>query len=142
MNQPVGKLASGVGRSTNLGWDLTRTWVGLFLVFAALVYFLASRGSAGDLADRPIALTTAATMIGPFAGAVARHWQGCCLDFSIRLAVSFCGPALAVGLLAAVVPLPNALGGRAGYALRVIAWSLGWSVWFLGAPASFLHALA
>jgi hypothetical protein len=82
-------------------------------------------------------LTTLATITGPFTGAIARHGQACCLGFSFRLAL-WCGPALALGILAQVVPVPLARGREP---LRLAAWTAGWLVWLLGGPASFLHAL-
>src|SRR4051794_12181861 len=79
--------------------------LGLLVPFTVLTYLAVSSGSPSDLRERPVVLTTLATITGPFVGAIARHSQSCCLDFSLRLA-AICGPVLALGLIAQLVPLP------------------------------------
>ena len=111
--------------------------MGLLLPFTALTYLAVSSGSPGDVRDRPVALTTLATVTGPFVGAIARNGQSCCLEFSLRLA-AICGPVLALGLIAQVVPLPFRRGQQA---VRIALWTLGWLVWLSGGQVSFLHAL-
>ncbi|HEX8200519.1 MAG TPA: hypothetical protein VF590_08525 [Isosphaeraceae bacterium] len=110
--------------------------LGLLLPFTALSYLAVSSGSHSDVRDRPVALTTLATITGPFVGAIARNGQTCCLGFSLRLAVA-CGPVLALGLISQLVPLPFRRGQRA---VRLGLWTLGWLVWLSGGPVSFLHA--
>jgi hypothetical protein len=111
---------------------------GLLLPFSALTYLAVSSGSPGDVRDRPIILTTLATITGPFTGAIARNGQGCCLEFSTFLAAIF-GPVLAVGLLAQVTPLPFRRGQQA---VRLVLWTLAWLVWLFGGLVSFGHALS
>ena len=53
--------------------------LGLLVPFTALTYFAVSSGSPSDVRERPVALTTLATITGPFVGAIARHSQSCCL---------------------------------------------------------------
>jgi hypothetical protein len=83
--------------------------LGLLIPFTALTYLAVSTESPGDVRDRPVILTTLATITGPFVGAIARHGQSCCLRFSVGLA-AISGPFLALGLLAQVVPLPFGRG--------------------------------
>ena len=104
----------------------------------ALTYLAVHSGSPGDVRDRPVVLTTLATITGPFTGAIARNGQGCCLESSAFLA-SICGPVLAVGLLAQVVPLPF---NRGQQAMRLVLWSIGWVAWLSGGLVSFGHALS
>ena len=66
-------------------------FLGLLVPFTALTYLAVSSGSPGDLRDRPIVLTTLATITGPFTGAIARNGQGCCLEFSASLAAKGAG---------------------------------------------------
>jgi len=106
--------------------------------FTALTYLAVNSGSMGDVSDRPVALTTLATITGPFIGAIARDGQSCCLAFSLWLA-AVTGPVLAVGLIAQVVPLPFRRGQRA---VRLVLWTLGWLAWLLSGPISFLHAFS
>ena len=80
----------------------------LLLPFTALTFLGVSSGSSGDVRDRPVVLTTLATITGPFVGAIARNGQSCCLQFSLTLAAA-CGPVLALGLIAQVLPLPFSL---------------------------------
>lgn len=116
-----------------------RGWVllGLLVPFATLTYLAVGSGSPNDLRDRPVVLATLGTITGPFVGAIARNGQGCCLAASISLAV-VCGPVLALGLLAQVVPLPFRRG-RGG--VRLALWAVGWLVWLAGGIVSLGHAL-
>ena len=112
--------------------------LGLLLPFTALTYLAVSSGSPSDVRDRPVVLTTLATITGPFVGAIARNGQSCCLEFSLTLA-AVCGPVLALGLIAQVVPLPFGRGQRT---MRIGLWTLGWLVWLMSGPVSFLHAFS
>ena len=112
--------------------------LGLLLPFTALTYLAVSSGSPSDVRQRPVALTTLATITGPFIGAIARNGQSCCLDFSLWLA-AITGPVLALGLIAQVVPLPFRRGQRA---VRLVLWTLGWLVWLFSGQVSFLHAFS
>ena len=109
---------------------------GLLTPFTALTYLAVCSGSPSDVRDRPVILTTLATISGPFVGAIARHGQSCCLDFSLKLA-AICGPILALGLIAQVIPLPFRRGQQA---VRLLLWTLGWLTWLLGGLVSFVHA--
>src|SRR3954447_26065889 len=93
--------------------------LGLLATFTALTYLAVSSGSPGDVHDRPVALTTLAPIMGPFTGAIARHGQSCCLQFSLWLA-GICGPVLALGLIAQVAPLPFRRGRQA---VRLVLWT-------------------
>ena len=110
--------------------------LGLLLPFTALTYLAVSSGSPSDVRERPVVLTTLATITGPFVGAIARHGQSCCLDFSLRLA-AMTGPVLAFGLIAQVVPLPFR---RGQHAVRLMLWTLGWLIWLFSGLISFMHA--
>lgn len=112
--------------------------IGLLLPFMVLTYLAVRPRSPSEAYDRPVVLTTLATIAGPFTGAIARHGQSCCLDSSLRIA-AFCGPILLVGVVAPVVPLPFRRGSRF---LRVVLWTIGWTAWLLGGPVSFVHALS
>ena len=109
----------------------------LLVPFSALTY-LAVASAPGDSRGRPAVLTTLATVTGPFVGAIARDGQSCCLGFSLSVA-AVCGPVLALGLVAQVIPLPF---GRGQEAVRLVLWTLGWLAWLAGGPVSFLHALS
>ena len=74
----------------------------------------------------------------PIVGAIARDGQSCCLRSSLTLA-SVCGPVLALGLIAQVVPLPFGRGQRT---VRIGLWTFGWLVWLMSGPVSFLHAFS
>jgi hypothetical protein len=109
----------------------------LLAPFSVLTHLAVRSGSAGDVRERPVLLTTLATITGPFVGAISRKGQSCCRDFSLRLA-AISGPVLALGLVAQVVPLPVRRGQRA---VRLGLWTLGWLVWLLGGLVSYVHAL-
>jgi hypothetical protein len=118
-------------------WARWSIFLGLLVPFTALTYLAVSSGSPGDVRDRPATLTTLATITGPFTGAIARNGQSCCLQCSLWLA-AICGPVLALGLIAQVVPLPFRRGRQA---VRLVLWTLGWFVWLFGGHVSFMHAL-
>ena len=120
-------------RSSPARWFI---FLGLLLPFSLLSY-QAVNSAPGDPNDRPATLAALATITGPFVGAIARHGQSCCLNFSLGVAL-FCGPVLALGLSAQGIPLPFRRGEQA---VRLVFWTLGWFVWLAGAPVSFLHAL-
>jgi hypothetical protein len=113
-----------------------RIFVVLYVVFALYAYTATIAGSPGDVRDRPVALVTMGAILGPLTGALARHWQGCCLGFSLAI-LPYCGAALALGVVFQVIPLPFPRFRRG---VRLAAWTCGWVVWFLGIPVSFLHA--
>jgi predicted glycoside hydrolase/deacetylase ChbG (UPF0249 family) len=112
--------------------------LGLLLPFTAVTYLAVSSGSPGDVRDRPVVTTTLATITGPFVGAIARNGQSCCLQSSLALG-AVCGPVLALGLFAQVLPLPFGRGERT---MRIALWTLGWLVWLSSGQVSFLHAFS
>lgn len=115
-----------------------RILLGFVLVFSALSLLWLSRLSPGDRRDNWNLATVVFTFTGPFAGAIARHFQSCCWKFSVSL-LPLCAPFLGVGILGQLVPLPFRRGERV---FRLALWTLGLLGWFLGAPVSFLHALS
>jgi hypothetical protein len=112
-------------------------FLGLLVPFTTLTYLAVSSGSPGDVRDRPVIVTTLATVTGPFVGPIARHGQECCRTFAFVLA-AICGPVLALGLFAQVVPLPFQ---RGQVAVRLVLWTVGWFVWLFAGHVSFAHAL-
>lgn len=115
-----------------------RILLGFVLVFSALSVFWLTRQSAGDRRDNANVATVVFTFLGPFAGAIARHFQGCCWRFSVGL-FPYCAAFLLAGVVCQMVPVPFRRGERF---FRLGTWMLGLAGWFLGAPASFLHALS
>jgi hypothetical protein len=113
-------------------------FAGLLAAFTVLTYLAVSSGTPSDLRERPVLLTTLATITGPFVGPIARHGQSCCLDVAVSLA-AIAGPILALGLFAQAVPLPFR---RGRHALRLTFWTIGWSAWFFSGLVSFGHALS
>lgn len=112
--------------------------LGFVVVFTALTACWLSGQSPSDRRENWNVATVLFTFSGPFAGAIARHFQGCCWRFSLGL-FPFCAAVLAMGIVGQVVPLPFR---RAERPVRFTAWVLGLLGWFLGAPISFLHALS
>ena len=108
------------------------------IVFTAFTAFCMSQQSIGDRRDSNNISATLLTATGPFTGAIARNFQSCCWQFSLRLA-PYCGTILMLGIAAQFVPLPFRRGqGK----FRMVAWVLGLLGWFLGAPVSLLDALS
>jgi len=112
-------------------------------VWVALILFLAIAGLTFSFAVRQYPLRAAAATslsvaLGPMAGAVVRNYQGCCLDFSLML-LPYCAAGL-MGAFAVQLIVPPR--GWVTRTLRLLAWAVGWFIWFGGAIVSFMHALS
>ena len=119
-------------------WHL-RIMVAVWLVFTGLTLYIV-RAGLDDAGRRPgqVALTTAATVLGPMTGAISRDFQGCCLDFSLRL-LPVCLGGLAVAIAFQFVRLGTSVWMQL---VRLFVWSAGLVVWFGGGIVSFGHALS
>ena len=113
-------------------------FLGFYLAFAALTFFALNAGSASDRRENQIAAATLGAVSGPFTGAIARHFQSCCWQFSVTL-FPYCALFLGVGVLAQIVPLPFQ---RFVHTVRLTFWCIGLLGWFGGALVSFAHALS
>ena len=94
--------------------------LGLLLPFTALTYLAVSSGSPGDVRDRPVVLTTLATITGPFVGAIARNGQSCCLGL---LAQARGGLRPGPGPRADRPGGAAALAARPAEAVRLVLWT-------------------
>jgi hypothetical protein len=83
-----------------------------------------------------VVLTTAATITGPLTGAIARQWQSCCAEFSLKI-MMFCAPVLLFGTIFQLIKLPF----KKASAIRLSIWFICLLMWFLGGILSFGHAL-
>lgn len=122
----------------------TRKHLWVFLVmlmlFTILNGMIAAAGiDKGSDYTRQVISTTAATILGPMTGAVARDWQGCCTRFSLWVLLVVSGPALLIGTLLQIVWLPFQKGQ---HTVRLIFWSIGLFLWFFGGLISYGHALS
>lgn len=110
----------------------------LWLVFSGFTLAIVLRGLRNE-PDRlaRVAVTTACTALGPMTGAVSRGFQGCCLEFSLRLLPVCLGALVGAVVVQLVVPA-NRQWLRAA---RLLAWAGGLFVWFAGGIVSFGHAL-
>lgn len=111
---------------------------GFYVAFAVMTFFVLNAGSVSDRRENAIAAATTGVVSGPFTGAIARHFQSCCLEFSLSI-LPWCALVLGVGVLFQIVPLPF---HRCARSTRLILWCLGLLGWFGGALVSFLHALS
>ncbi len=111
------------------------TFAAVWLLFAVATFFLTNDGF--DNNGRAL-LIAVGTISGPMAGALARDWQSCCLEFSLLL-LPYCGAALVGALAFQFVKLPLEKGATA---IRLTVWTLGLLVWFMGGIVSFGHALS
>ena len=115
-------------KPTRVEWGVLAV---LFIVFATLNFVAATRSEG---VGTGIA-TAVGTIAGPMTGAIARDFQGCCLNASLGLlpfALPFLG--LAVG--------SQVRGAARGQSkVRAALWSIGWFGWFGAGIVSFGHAL-
>lgn len=111
-------------------------FLGFYVVFAALTFFVLNAGTSSDRRKTPFFWATVGAVSGPFTGAIARHLQTCCLQFSWGI-FPFCAAFPVVGALFQVVPFP-----RFERRIRLSMWCIGLLGWFAGVPVSFLHALS
>jgi hypothetical protein len=112
-------------------------FVGIWLGFTALTYWIAECGIEQDSHRRLVFLTTLGTILGPMTGAISRNCQSCCLAFSLSL-LPYCGVSLAVGTLPLFIKLPFQW---AASAVKMVMWIVGLLGWFLGGIMSYVHAL-
>jgi hypothetical protein len=113
-------------------------FLGFYLVFAALTFFAVNAGPESSRRERQIVAATLGAVSGPFTGAIARHFQSCCLRFSLML-VPYCALFIVAGVLVQIVPLPLQHSERT---VRLTIWCIGLLGWFGGGLVSFLHALS
>jgi len=81
---------------------------------------------------------TIGSFSGPFTGAIARHFQKCCLEFSVTL-LPYSLLSLMVAVVFQFVPLPFRRGQAA---FRQVMWGFGLLGWFGSGILSFAHALS
>ena len=112
-------------------------FLGIWLGFTALTYWIADHGIDDYDHRKLVILTTLGTILGPMTGAISRDCQSCCLAFSLSL-LPYCGAFLAAGTLPLFVKLPFQWGASA---LRMSLWVIGLLGWFFGGIVSFGHAL-
>lgn len=115
----------------------------LFMFLAILVLFTIANFAIllaalnGQDKYKYVFLTTAATITGPLTGAIARQWQSCCAEFSLKI-MMFCAPVLLFGTIFQLIKLPFK---KYASAIRLLIWFLCLLIWFLGGILSFGHAL-
>jgi hypothetical protein len=96
-----------------------------------------SRQSPGDRSYNWNVATVVFTFLGPFAGAITRHFEWGPLRASLGL-FPFCAAFLLMAIVSQSIPLPFR---RGDHEVRIGVWMLGLLGWFLGAPLSFLLIL-
>jgi hypothetical protein len=112
-------------------------FLGIWLGFTALTYWIAEHGIDQDNHRKLVVLTTLGTILGLMTGAISRDFQSCCLAFSLSL-LPYCGAFLVGGTLPLVIKLPFSQGASM---VRMMMWIIGLLGWFLGGIVSFGHAL-
>ena len=113
-------------------------FLGFYVVFAALSFFILNAGSESDRRENQITAATVGAVSGPFTGAIARHFQSCCWKFSLAI-FPYCALFFGAGLLCQIIPLPFK---RLEHTVRLTTWCIGLLGWFGGALLSFAHALS
>src|SRR5580765_3507004 len=106
-----------------------------YLAFAGVTFPVLSQQSKSDWRDNWNTLATLGVISGPFTGAIARHFQSCCSQFSFAL-FPYCAALLVGGMGFQLVPLsPKAKEGF----FRLVVWCVGLLAWFGGGVVSFGH---
>ncbi|HYG34348.1 MAG TPA: hypothetical protein VEC99_06165 [Clostridia bacterium] len=113
-------------------------FLGFYLLFAGLTLFALARQSKSDWRSNWNTAATIGAITGPFTGAIARQFQGCCLGFSLKL-FPYCAAFLVGGITLQLVPLPFRSLERP---TRMLLWCVGLFGWFAGGPLSFIHAFS
>jgi hypothetical protein len=96
-----------------------------------------SPGDWNDLRGTHPYRATLLTFCGPFTGAILRPFEPDTWKAAYGLLL-FCAPALGLGIIGQLVPLPFRRGARG---LRIGAWVLGLLVWFGGSFLSLMMAM-
>ena len=113
-------------------------FLAFYLALACWTFFVLSRQSASDWRDNWNAAATVGSLSGPFTGAIARHFQSCCWQWSVTL-LPYCAAFLLGGFAFQFVPIRWEAGQRT---LRLVVWSIGLLGWFGGGVVSLGHALS
>jgi hypothetical protein len=112
---------------------------GMLVVFSVLTALIANAGlDQGADHGKRVVQVTLCTITGPLTGAISRGFQSCCLRCSLQV-MQFCAPVLLIGILGQFVRTPASRGFDV---LRLILWTAGWGIWFMGGLVSFAHALS
>jgi hypothetical protein len=123
------------------GFTKVHLWVfmGILAVATVFNFFVVNEGiDHGPEHTRQVIVTTLATVTGPMTGGIARDLQSCCVKFSLWVLLVFSGPALLVGIIMQLIPLPFQKGARV---FRMFFWVASLLLWFLGGLISYGHAL-
>lgn len=112
-------------------------FLGIWILFTIATFVILCAGLDGQNKYIFVVLTTAATFTGPMTGAIARQWQSCCTEFSLKI-MMFCAPVLLFGTIFQLIKLPFK---KSAGAIRLFLWTLCLLIWFLGGILSFGHAL-
>lgn len=117
-----------------------RVLIGFYATFVVLSFLVMLPGAlSGHGASLGTAVITSfGSISGPFAGAIARDFQRCCLRASMDL-FPYCALILGIGVLFQFLPLPFQRFARG---LRIGMWCFGLIGWFGGVILSFGHALS
>ncbi len=113
-------------------------FLGIWLCFTALTYWMADHGIGQDNHNRLVCLTTCGTILGPMTGAISRGWQSCCLNASLSL-LPYCAAFLILGATPLFLKLPFNVGAAV---FRMALWVIGLLGWFSGGIVSFGHAFS
>jgi len=109
-----------------------------YLLFAGLTGFVLSKQSPSDRRENLNVAATLGAVSGPLTGAIARNFQSCCLEFSMKL-LPYCAGVGIAGLAFHFLALPDRHPARA---VRLAIWALAVFVWFGGGVLSLGHALS
>ena len=113
-------------------------FLAFYLAFACWTFFVLSRQSASDWRDNWNVAATVGSLSGPLTGAIARHFQSCCWQWSVTL-LPYCAEFLLGGFTFQFVPIPWEAGQRT---LRLVVWGIGLLGWFGGGVVSLVHGVS
>jgi len=113
-------------------------FLAFYLALACWTFFVLSRQSASDWRDNWNVAATVGSLSGPLTGAIARHFQSCCWQWSVTL-LPYCAGLLLGGFAFQFVPIPWEAGQRT---LRLVVWGIGLLGWFGGGVVSLVHGVS
>lgn len=113
-------------------------FLAIWILFSIATFAILCAGLDGQNNYIYVVLTTAGTITGPMTRAIARQWQECCTEFSLKI-MMFCAPVLLFGTIFQWIKLPFT---KFAAAFRLFIWIVCLLIWFLGGILSFGHALS
>jgi len=108
----------------------------IYVTFTVIIGILVSLGADKTNYLQNVLLTTLGSITGPMIGAIAREFQGCCLEFSLSV-LKIALPILFFGIAVQFIKTES----KKKDTIKLCIWCIAWISWFVLGILTFGHAL-